>query len=57
MNINDQEKSLWHTYFKTGKSIFRKTNYNFNGFILTDGFTACICFELIDSKTKKRVLK
>jgi len=54
MNINDQKESLWKTYFKLGKRTFRKTNYVFNGSILTDGFTACVCFELKDDKTKNK---
>ena len=54
MNINDQKECLWKTYFKLGKRTFRKTNYVFNGSILTDGFTACVCFELKDDNNKNK---
>ncbi|VBB18724.1 hypothetical protein YASMINEVIRUS_1256 [Yasminevirus sp. GU-2018] len=54
MNINDQKECLWKTYFKLGKRTFRKTNYVFNGSILTDGFTACVCFELKDDNSKNK---
>jgi hypothetical protein len=54
MNIRDQKEHLWKTYFKTGNKTFRKTNYVFNGSILTDGFTACVCFELKDDNDSTR---
>ncbi|VBB18086.1 hypothetical protein YASMINEVIRUS_549 [Yasminevirus sp. GU-2018] len=57
LNITDQKKCLWNTYFKTGKRIFKKTNYVFNGSILTDGFTACVCFELKGDKSKSKKVK
>lgn len=49
-----RKKSLWNRYFKIGKRTFRKTNYKFNGSILTDAFTACICFELKDDKNETK---
>lgn len=52
MNISNQKELLWHTYFKTGKKTFRKINYHFNGSIITDGYTASVCFELNNADLK-----
>lgn len=56
-NITSQKDFLWKRFFKTGKSVFKKTNYIFNGSILTDGLIACICFELKDQTKKKKKSK
>ena len=53
MNINNYKERLWKTYFKTGKSTFKKTNYKFAGSILTDGYAVSVLFEIDDNSYLK----
>jgi hypothetical protein len=53
-NITSQKDFLWSQFFKTGKRVFKKTNYKFSGSILTDGLSACICFDLKDQSKKNK---
>ncbi len=53
-NLKINEDKIWNFFFRTERTIFKKTNYSFHHMISTDGVSASIIF-LLNKYVGKRV--
>jgi len=49
---NDNQYNLWNRFFRLNKKVFKKTSYQFNNMIRTDGISCCILFIRVDANGK-----